>query len=197
MFDIALTMCDTLESLAEAIARLVPEPAERLDSSGAVRLVDAFERIGRLAAAGRLAALQAVARTRAWQGEGHALLHTGSPNGPAPHWDTPSEPLRRHTPLPSGPKHDGRLRRVRCRSRKYRRSRSRRRPIRARKRRCSRPQRPNPRLSSGSNAGWFESQPPGTTPISESGEPGSFAFVRKTTARFESMAGSCPKMPRH
>lgn len=64
-------MKDELDRIASAVGSLV-ERVAFMPPGDAVAVVDAFERLGRVVAAGRLAALAAVDRARVWRGEGHA-----------------------------------------------------------------------------------------------------------------------------
>ncbi|HVL88592.1 MAG TPA: HNH endonuclease [Actinomycetota bacterium] len=65
-------MLSELERLTARIAEIAAGAPARRDDP--VAWLDAFERLGRVAAAGRLAALDLIDRTRAWQGEGHASM---------------------------------------------------------------------------------------------------------------------------
>lgn len=63
-------MCESLSEIEGALARWAAAPA----SGDASERLNAFERIARVAAAGRMAALAVVERSRVWQGEGHASV---------------------------------------------------------------------------------------------------------------------------
>lgn len=68
-------MCESLESLVDSLQRVVSKscvPESSREES--VRHIELFERLGRIAAAGRLDAIRGVEKTRAWQEAGYKSM---------------------------------------------------------------------------------------------------------------------------